>query len=244
MRIECLFPEMANLYGESGQWRFLKRLLPEAEAVETSLGERPAFARAQVDFLYVGPMSESAQERALEALRPYAAALRTGVEAGMHGLFVGNALELLGRRIADEGRSLEGLGLLPLRAERHMRERLNCYYVGRLGRAFGPEAEGLPLVGFKSQFSEAFWEEGAAPEALAATEKGFALNRGIGGEGFVWGNVVGTYLIGPLLILNPELSRAWLRKLGCAGRALPFAETLDAAYRNRLEDFRRADTVL
>ena len=70
MRIEVLFPERCNLYGDLSNVEYLKRCLPQAEFVETSLQEEPRFAKEPVDLVYLGPMTERTQELVLERLRP------------------------------------------------------------------------------------------------------------------------------------------------------------------------------
>ena len=41
MKIEVLFPEICNLYGELWNVKFLERSYPDAEIIETSLTDEP-----------------------------------------------------------------------------------------------------------------------------------------------------------------------------------------------------------
>ena len=68
MRIEILFPEFCNLYGDLANMKYLGLCLPNAEFVETPLSETPLFVREKVDMIYMGPMTERVQEAALERL--------------------------------------------------------------------------------------------------------------------------------------------------------------------------------
>ena len=43
MTIEILYPEVCNLYGDLMNIEYLRRAVPEAEVVKTSLKTRPAF---------------------------------------------------------------------------------------------------------------------------------------------------------------------------------------------------------
>ena len=43
MRIEILFPEACNLFGDMSNMRYLKKCLPEAEFLETPLDQEPLF---------------------------------------------------------------------------------------------------------------------------------------------------------------------------------------------------------
>ena len=53
MKIEILFPEFCNLYGDLANMDYLRRCLPQAEFVETSLQEEPLLAREKVDMVYL-----------------------------------------------------------------------------------------------------------------------------------------------------------------------------------------------
>ena len=43
MKIEILYPEVANLYGESANVKYLKKCLPHANFIETTLNDKPQF---------------------------------------------------------------------------------------------------------------------------------------------------------------------------------------------------------
>ena len=47
MRIEVLFPERCNLYGDLSNVEYLKRCLPQAEFVETSCRRNPASPKSR-----------------------------------------------------------------------------------------------------------------------------------------------------------------------------------------------------
>ena len=57
MKIEILYPEVGNLFGDSQNVQYLRLSLPEAEFIETDLTARPAFADTDVDMIYLGPMT-------------------------------------------------------------------------------------------------------------------------------------------------------------------------------------------
>ena len=62
MKIEILFPEYANLFGDMGNILYLKACLPQAEFMETAMNDAPRFLSEPVDLIYMGPMSEAAPE--------------------------------------------------------------------------------------------------------------------------------------------------------------------------------------
>lgn len=228
MIVEILYPEYANLYGDPGNIRYLRRCLPEAEFVETFIHDEPAFASRDVDLVYMGPMTESAQEKIIACLRPYTGRVQEMIEQNTVFLMTGNAMEVLGEAIVNEdGSRIEGLGLLPLIAKRDMMHRYDAAFYGRF--------EDFAVVGFKSQFTMAYSSKEDC--SFMRAEKGMGLNDRTTGEGMRLHNFFGTYLLGPLLIMNPPFTRYLLRLMGAEPETLPFEEEAMEAYRRRLADF-------
>lgn len=225
MKIEYLYPELGNLFGDSANMKYLRLTLPEAEIVETHLGDRPAFADG-ADLTYCGPMTENGQALAAAALSPWAEALREAVDVGRHFLFTGNSFELLGDEIEYPGGPLVCAGVLPLSAKRSMDKRKNGFYLGR--------ADGVDITGFISRFSDA-WPRGL--DGFAQTLRGLSINPDSRQEGIRVNNLVGTYLLGPLLPLNPDWTKKLLVSMGSDAEPAYYAAA-KLAYEKRLEEFR------
>ena len=45
MKIEILFPEVCNLFGDMFNMKYLKMCLPDAEFIETALDDVPTFQK-------------------------------------------------------------------------------------------------------------------------------------------------------------------------------------------------------
>lgn len=229
MRIEILFPEACNLFGDMSNMRYLKKCLPEAEFLETPLDQKPLFLSEPAELVYLGPMTERTQERVIQKLLPFRKRLQTLIEGGTVFFFTGNALEILGSRIeTDTGKQIEALNLFPFYAKRDMMHRHNSTFLGSF--------QGKELMGFKSQFTFAY-PEGELP-GLFPVKKGVGLNPKCPFEGIHYRNFFGTYLLGPLLLLNPDFTRYLLFCMGAEAASLAFPEELEAAYEARLKDFR------
>lgn len=206
MKILHLYPDLMNLYGDSGNLRVLaRRLRDQGEEVTIDRldpGQTPDFDR--YDLLYMGPGTERSQKAALEHLRPHAGALRAALESGTHGLFTGNAASMLGREVVDgDGKSWAGLGLLDFVSREHRDTR----YTGDAIVKHPDLAE--PLVGFLNKCED--WEGRVEP--LFRTVMGRGDFPAGDGEGFVAGNFLGTHLIGPVLVKNPHFHSWLLRRL-------------------------------
>ena len=69
MKIEVLYPEFCNLNADMGNIKYLKKCLPAAEIIETSINEEPAFIlKDDISLVYMGTLSERAQEIVIEKL--------------------------------------------------------------------------------------------------------------------------------------------------------------------------------
>ena len=229
MKIEILYPERCNLYGDLGNMRYLSRCLPEAEFTATHLPQEPLFAREQVDMVYLGPMTERAQELVLEQLAP----LRDRIWELMTGdtvfLCTGNSLELFGEYIVkDDGSKIPCLSIFPTYAQRDMFHRHNSLFLGSF--------DGMPVMGYKSQFTTS--TSLSESIGLFKVERGMGLNKKCSFEGVRYRNFFGTYLLGPLLINNPPFTKFLLSRLGVTNPTLAFQEEVQAAYDQRLKDFK------
>lgn len=225
MKIEVMYPELCNLFGDTGNIRYLKCCLPEAEFIGTALPDEPYFVNNEPDLIYMGPMSEKSQQRVIERLMPYKERIEALIGGGTCFLFTGNSMEVLGEYIEDGEDRIEGLGILKLRAKRDMKNRLNSLFLGKF--------ENTELVGFHSRFSVAESEE----EGFSEVIRGSGTKHGAKFEGVRRNNFFGTYILGPLLVLNPDFTQYILDLTGAGGK-LAFEETAREAYSLRLSEFR------
>ncbi len=229
MKIEILFPEFCNLYGDMFNMKYLKKCLPDAEFIETALEEEPTFVKENVNLIYLGPMTEKTQEKVISKLLPYKERIIELIEKNTVFLFTGNAVEVLGKYIENEdGTRIEGLGIFDVYAKRDMFHRHNSFLIGKY--------EDIEVIGFKSQFTMLYGDN--TNMAFLEVEKGIGINKESKLEGIKKNNFIGTYLIGPLLILNPLFTKKILEMLGVENRVALEEETM-AAYEERIKEFRR-----
>lgn len=235
IRIEVLFPELCNLYGELANVKYLKESLVDAELIETSYKDEPAFLTEKVDMVYMGTMTEEAQKLIIEKLMPFRERIRERIDEGMNFLITGNALEIFGKEIIEEGvKVTDGLSLFDFVSERRARVRYNCLYVGD----FNPgDGETIRIVGYKSLFGfsrgEAFEKYPFARNCL-----GWGVNKDAKVEGLCCKGFIATYTTGPLLVLNPLFTRWYMRnRLGASAAVPAFFEDAMKAYEYRVEEY-------
>ena len=230
LKIEILFPEFCNLYGDISNMKYLKKCLPNANFIETAFDEEPSFVKEKVNFIYLGPMTENMQEKVITKLKPYKERIEELIEENVIFLITGNAIEIFGKYIENEdGSKIEALGIFDIYAKRDMLHRHNSIFIGKW--------ESIDIVGFKSQFTFAYGNN--EENYFAKVEKGIGLNKESKLEGIMKNNFIGTYLIGPILILNPLFTKKLIQMLGVEKPTIAFEKETMEAYEQRLEEFKR-----
>lgn len=230
MKVEVLFPEFCNLYGDLWNIKYLERCSNEIEVINTALMSVPTFVTEDVDMIYMGPMTEKTQEKVITKLMEYKDRIKELIEAGKVFLFTGNAFEVFGKYIdCGDGTKIEGLGLFNFYSKRYM---LNRYAGLMLGKF-----KDIKLLGFKNQFSHSYGNN--EDMYFIEVQKGIGMNKESNLEGIHYKNFFGTYVLGPLFILNPLFTKYILETLNVNSYHLEFEEEAMEVYKSRLEDFER-----
>ncbi len=230
MKIEILYPEFCNLNGDMGNVKYLKKCLPEAEFIETAIDEDPAFCTQEnISLIYMGTLSERSQEIVIKKLMPYKQKIEELIENGQVFLFTGNSVEVLGKYIENEDESkVEGLGIFDIYAKRDMLHRHNSFFLGKY--------EDIELLGFKSQFTMLHGDN--SNNYFSKVEMGIGINKESKLEGIRKNNFIGTYIIGPVLILNPKFTLKLLNLMKVEEPKLAFEKEVLEAYEVRYKKFK------
>ena len=186
------------------------------------------FTEEKMNLVYMGPMTERMQEQVIRKLMPLKEKIQKAIDDGTVFLFTGNALEIFGDYIENEdGSRVECLGLYRLYAKRDMMHRHNSDFEG--------EFDGNVIMGFKTQFTMAYTPDES--HGLFVKNKGVGLNIKAKYEGIRVSNFFGTYLVGPILVLNPPFTKYILNLMGAGDVKLAFEAENMAAYEQRKKDF-------
>ena len=227
LRVEVLYPEVCNLFGNTYNIKYLEQSVKDIEIINTSLNDEPTFVKENVDLVYMAPMTEKTQELVIEKLKPYTEIIKKQIQENKVFLMIGNALEVFGKYIENEDRSkIEGLGITNLYAKRDMMNRYNSLFLGEL-----EGKETIKIVGFMSQFAKSYGDN--SKNYLFKALRGPGLND-TKFEGVRINNFMGTYVLGPILVFNPDFTKYLLKLLGVKNPKL--AEAFDA-YNIRLKEF-------
>ncbi|MBR2700771.1 MAG: hypothetical protein IKE77_01645 [Erysipelotrichaceae bacterium] len=226
---EILFPEFSGIYGDCGNMMLLKQCCKNIAFKETSLMEEPLFVKEEVDFIYMGSMSEVKQELAVKKLIPYKDRLAELIDKGTVFLITGNALELFGQYILDNDHKIPMLGIFDFHSERDFDNRINYIVVAKYGD--------MDIIGVKSQFSQIY---GLDQDHFLTMVKGLGDNLRSKYEGIHRNNFYGTFSLGPFLVNNPDFTKHLLKLLG-EKEELVFEEELYAASRERFKKYSHPD---
>jgi lipid II isoglutaminyl synthase (glutamine-hydrolysing) len=225
LRLLALYPDQMNIYADRGNILFLRRRC-EWRGISfsyESAGPGEGFDPGAHDLIYIGGGQDRDQRIvAADLLTTKRDALAAAVEDGAVVLAVCGGYQLLGHSYQLGDERIPGLGLADLETVREPGERLigNVAIEVDLGR--GPHV----VAGFENHGGRTYLRDGAEP--LGRVVSGFGNNGRDGYEGVRRGNMIGTYLHGPLLPKNAWLADR-LTALALARRegAEPELEPLD-----------------
>ena len=226
MRIEVLFPELGNLYGDHGNIQYLTACVPETEVIYTGNLQEPEFVRGTVDLIYLGSMSEEKPGAGHSRLAPYADRLKGYIEKNGVLLATGNALELFGAYIQEDRRRIPlwAFSLITV---------CGTWSTGTI-LCFSVPLGGMKIVGTRSQFFLFLWR--AAPSLSPGDRRDWDEPRGENGRRSL-PEFFATYLLGPFWCSIP-VYHVFAGEAGIYG-PLAFQREAMEAYTYRLRELER-----
>lgn len=234
MRIEILYPNQCNLFGDTGNVKYLKQCIPEAEYIMTELNDTPAFVNEDIDMIYMGAMTESMQIKVIDKLMPYKEKIQDMIDNNKIILFTGNAMDVLFDYIEEnDGSKVSGLGILHFYAKVRLMERYNTLVLAKF--------EGKEFIGFKTQFTMTYGDNSKC--FIAEVERGIGINKESKLEGIRINNFFGTNMIGPILVMNPYFTEYIMELLGIQNPKAAYREQAIIVYNSRVQDFRSCRQV-
>jgi lipid II isoglutaminyl synthase (glutamine-hydrolysing) len=202
LRVLSLYPEQMNIYADRGNILFLRRRCEwrGIAFAHTGAGPGEPVDPGAHDLFYVGGGQDRDQRVvATDMIASKGEALRAAVEDGAALLAVCGGYQLLGHsyRLGEE--ALPGLGLADLETVREPGPRLIGNFAIEVDLGTGSRL----LAGFENHGGRTYL--GTDAEPLGRVVKGHGNNGRDRTEGVRRGNLIGTYMHGPLLPKN-----AWL----------------------------------
>ncbi len=216
LRLCALYPDLMNIYADRGNLAVLERRCAW-RGIEFELSSAGISQRLDPDahdLFYLGGGQDRDQRRcAKDLVATKREALAVAAQRGAVVLGICGGFQLLGHGYQLDGERLPGLGLIDAQTAREPGPRL----IGNVAIEVEFDGERQLLAGFENHGGRTYL--GAAERPLGRVLRGHGNNGRDGGEGVRRGNVIGTYLHGPLLPKNAWFAD-WLIRTALGLRAL------------------------
>jgi len=193
INILYLYPDLMNLYGEIGNIKALKHAIEQQKikAIIHTKSIEDDISFYDYDIIYIGSGTEKNRDIILEHLKTFKEIIQKSIEDKKFFLATGNAYPLFGKTIFDEHHKIK--------------EALNIFEYKETSTPKRIVQEDiLPFANLKNKIY-GFQNH----ESTIIQEKQTLY----GNEGFHYKNFYGTFLIGPLLIRNPEFLKYITKRL-------------------------------
>lgn len=234
MKIEILYPEICNLYGDLANVTYIEKQFPTAKIYKTSILDTPKFINSKnnISLVYIGSSTENYQRIIIDALKPYKENIINYINDGHILIATGNALSIFGKQIVGDT-NIECLNIFDFKTEENLNKRHNSLFLGKF--------LDIEILGFKSQFNFIYVDKNNNYNFIEL-EKGVGNSPTSHNEGIKYKNFYGTSLLGPFLILNPYFMKYILKILN-QNDTLIYEEAMLDAYQYRLKELHDPKTV-
>lgn len=202
LNIIHLYPELLNLYGDTGNIKCLKKRAQE-RGIDVNIynfsenNKKPDLQKG--DIFFMGGGSDRNQQLVYRDFLKYKDIFKKLIENNRVVLAVCGGYQLLGAEYIDkDGNSIEGLNILDYVSKSGKGKRI----IGNIIIESMLNITPRTIVGFENHGGRTY----SNYEALGDVLSGYGNNDTDKKEGVVYKNYVGTYLHGPILPKNPHLA--------------------------------------
>ena len=182
-----LYFDLMNLYGESGNVKALTYALNsqniKVNIDRLSINDKIDFKK--YDLIYLGSSTNDNLLIALENMKKYKKNIKEYIESDKFILATGNSIELFGSKIND----IDALNIFEYKAIKNDKRIVGDYI---------KEYNKIKLLAFQNR------------ENKIVDNSNLFIDEEVG---INYKNFYGTYLIGPILVRNPELTNLFIKKL-------------------------------
>ncbi len=195
VKITVLFPELLNMFGDSGNLLCLKKRLNwrGIDVTVNNINIDIPVDLTDTDILYLGGGGETETLNTLNKLMLYKDRVKEYVEKGGVLLAVCSGFELLGESFEIKGEKKEGLGILSVNSKQDKK---------RISSDIIIESDFGIICGFENHLGRMNIGNN---KPLGKVKYGSGNNGNDGYEGVIYKNTFATYMDGPVLPKNPKL---------------------------------------
>ena len=204
IKILYLYPDMLELYGDYGNIQVLRYRLEkrgfQCIVDKYSIGdEMPDFKN--YDIIFAGGGADNEQSILSEDLIKYKDELKEAENEGVFFLLICGAYQLFGKYYKGvEGNIIPGLEIFPYYTEAIADRKKRC--IGNIVLDVTLNGKETKVIGFENHGGQTYNITTPFGKVLFGNGNKFGDTQ----EGFFKTNVIATYLHGPLLSKNPELT--------------------------------------
>lgn len=187
MKIAYLYYDILNLYGDSGNIKIIDRILKENkikhEILYLSLDDELNFE--DYDLVYIGSGTENNIKIVMNHLKKYQKDIKNYIENNKHMLITGNSIFMFGRELEKD----KGLNIFDYNVLKVDRIKNEVFIKSLVSKK--------DIIGFENTCYK-----------INKLENTLFEN-----EGIYYKNFIGTHIIGPILVRNPEFLKFFMNNL-------------------------------
>ncbi len=241
LKILHMYPNMLDLYGDSGNMELLRYRLRkrghDAEVTAYTMGDGAKTDFEAYDLIYLGGGADFEQQLLADDLLSCRGRIVNAYKSGVFMLMICGGYQLMGQYYKDSnGKKIPGLGLFDYYTVASTNKRERC--IGNIVIETELDGEKYKVIGFENHGGMTDNVKTPFGRVLFGNGNRFGSQT----EGYTEKNVVATYLHGPLLSKNPKLadhilSRCLSRRQGSEVKLPPLNDKLEEQCRKVM--FRR-----
>ena len=217
LTIGWFYPDLMSTYGDRGNIIVLQKRL-QLRGIKTTIKKISIYDSSEIikkcDLFFMGGAQDRQQEIVnRDLLKQKGKFLIKAIEKDIPALFICGAYQFMGRYYKTaEGVKLQGLGLFDIYTENPgtYAKRLIGDVIIEPNDSIFKKNKPVFFVGFENHGGRTYLFD--QKRAFAKVIKGYGNNGIDKTEGFIYHNAIGTYLHGPILPKNPELTDWLLQK--------------------------------
>ncbi len=232
-KILYLYPDLLDLYGDSGnievlKYRLEKRGIKCQVDTYSILEDKPDFN--DYNLIFMGGGADREQSILADDLAKCKDDIITAINNGVFVLLICGGFQLFGKYYKDaDGNIIDGLGIFDYYTVSGGKRNRN---IGNIIIESNIDGENYKVIGFENHGGITYDISNSFGKILYKNP-----NNNYDFEGFMLDNVIGTYLHGPLLSKNPKLAD-YIIKVGlkCKNKKEIELESLDDELENKCRD--------
>ncbi len=210
LRILYLYPDILDLYGDIGNikvitYRLEKRGFKAVVDTYSINDDKPDFE--SYDLIFAGGGADNEQQILSQDLIKYKEDIKKAVDKGVFFLLICGAYQLFGKYYKGvDGEIIPGLEIFDYYTEANPDRSKRC--IGNIIIETNLDGEKVKVIGFENHCGQTYDIKSTFGQVLFGNGNKFNDSS----EGYMTDNVIATYLHGPLLSKNPELTDFIIKK--------------------------------